>query len=81
MACSSRSLLYTGLVEPHQEATFKTSTGLPRKSDIETDFSSIRVPVRSCSEPEAAADDESVALESVARTSCVSAHDECIILR
>ena len=73
MACSSRSLLYTGLVEPHREATFKTSTGLPRKSDIETDFASIRVPVRSCSEPEAAADDESAAVvEKVVRESTAS---------
>lgn len=35
---------------------------MPRKSDIDTDFASIRVPVRSCSEPEAAADDESAAV-------------------
>lgn len=46
---------------------------MPKKSDIETDFASIRVPVRSCSEPEAAADDESAAVvEKVVRKSTAS---------
>ena len=59
---------------------------MPRKSDIETDFASIRVPVRSCSEPEAAADDESAAVvekvvsESTAsvvrKRGCVIAQDD-----
>ena len=59
---------------------------MPRKSDIDTDFASIRVPVRSCSEPEAAADDESAAVVEkvvserkasvVRKRGCVIAQDD-----
>ena len=52
---------------------------MPRKSDIETDFASIRVPVRSCSEPEAAADDESAAVVEKASMASVVRKRGCVI--